>query len=277
MTWKSWGCSRSTCSAWGRCTNCTWASTCCRAPRRVVSAWRRSPSGTRETFDMICRGDTVGVFQIESRAQMAMLPRLKPRTYYDLVIEVSIVRPGTDHWRHGPSLPAPPLGRGAGDLSPPVPRAGAEAKTLGVPLFQEQVIRLAMVAADYTPGEADQLRRDMAAWRRSRTHRAAPRAAGAADDRQGHPARVRRTGLRADSRFWRVRLPRKPRRQLRPDRLRHRLDEAPPSRGLRVLVAQRPTDGVLLRRRRSWRTPNGAMGSRVRPVDISRQRLGTAR
>jgi len=124
------------------------------------------PKADEETFDMICRADTVGVFQIESRAQMAMLPRLKPRNYYDLVIEVSIVRPGpiTGGMVH------PYLRRRAG-LEPVVyPHACLEpvlGKTLGVPIFQEQVIRLAMVAADYTPGEADQLRRDMAAWRRA--------------------------------------------------------------------------------------------------------------
>ncbi|UCB52626.1 MAG: error-prone DNA polymerase [Candidatus Zixiibacteriota bacterium] len=124
------------------------------------------PKEDPSTFDMICKADTVGVFQIESRAQMAMLPRLQPQTYYDLVIEVSIVRPGpiTGGMVH------PYLRRRAG-LEPVVyPHPSLEPvlkKTLGVPLFQEQVIRLAMVAADYTPGEADQLRRDMAAWRRS--------------------------------------------------------------------------------------------------------------
>jgi error-prone DNA polymerase len=124
------------------------------------------PKRDRATFDMICRADTVGVFQIESRAQMAMLPRLRPRIYYDLVIEVSIVRPGpiTGGMVH------PYLRRRSGEEPVVYPHACLEPvlkKTLGVPLFQEQVIRLAMVAADYTPGEADRLRRDMAAWRRS--------------------------------------------------------------------------------------------------------------
>jgi error-prone DNA polymerase len=124
------------------------------------------PAEDPATFDMICKADTVGVFQIESRAQMAMLPRLKPRTYYDLVIEVSIVRPGpiTGGMVH------PYLRRRSGEEEVLYPHPSLEPvlkKTLGVPLFQEQVIRLAMVAADYTPGEADQLRRDMAAWRRS--------------------------------------------------------------------------------------------------------------
>jgi error-prone DNA polymerase len=124
------------------------------------------PPEDPETFDMVCRAETVGVFQIESRAQMAMLPRLRPRTYYDLVIEVSIVRPGpiTGGMVH------PYLRRRNGEEEIEYPHPSLEpvlAKTLGVPLFQEQVMRLAVVAADYTPGEADQLRRDMAAWRRT--------------------------------------------------------------------------------------------------------------
>ena len=126
----------------------------------------RIPPDDRRTYDMICRADTVGVFQIESRAQMSMLPRLRPRSYYDLVIEVSIVRPGpiTGGMVH-------PYLRRRNDEEPVVyPHPCLEpvlSKTLGVPLFQEQVMRLAVVAADYTPGEADQLRRDMAAWHRT--------------------------------------------------------------------------------------------------------------
>ena len=126
----------------------------------------RIPADDPKTYDQICRSDTVGVFQIESRAQMAMLPRLRPRNYYDLVIEVSIVRPGpiTGGMVH------PYLRRRNGEEPVVYPHACLEPvlrKTLGVPLFQEQVMKLAMVAADYSPGEADQLRRDMAAWRRS--------------------------------------------------------------------------------------------------------------
>ena len=123
------------------------------------------PEGDDGVYDMICRADTMGVFQIESRAQMSMLPRLRPRKFYDLVIEVAIVRPG-------------PI---QGDMVHPYLRRRARVrpveypndeirevlhKTLGVPLFQEQAMRLAMVAAGFTPGEADQLRRAMAAWRR---------------------------------------------------------------------------------------------------------------
>ncbi|HET8933286.1 MAG TPA: error-prone DNA polymerase [Polyangiales bacterium] len=124
------------------------------------------PSRDPKTFEMICHGDTVGVFQIESRAQMAMLPRLRPENFYDLVIEVSIVRPGpiTGGMVH------PYLRRRTGEEEVTYPHPCLEnvlKKTLGVPLFQEQVMRLAIVAADYSPGEADQLRRDMAAWRRT--------------------------------------------------------------------------------------------------------------
>ena len=126
----------------------------------------RIPPDDPRTYDMICRSDTVGVFQIESRAQMSMLPRLKPRRYYDLVIEVSIVRPGpiTGGMVH------PYLRRRNGEEPVVYPHPCLEPvlrKTLGVPLFQEQVMKLAVVAADYTPGEADQLRRDMAAWHRT--------------------------------------------------------------------------------------------------------------
>ena len=116
-------------------------------------------------YAMIGHGDTVGVFQIESRAQMAMLPRLKPRTYYDLVIEVAIVRPGPIQGgmvhpylkrRQNPALVVYPK---------PEVRSVLE-RTLGVPIFQEQVMQLAVVAAGFTPGESDRLRRSMAAWKR---------------------------------------------------------------------------------------------------------------
>lgn len=136
------------------------------AQRGEVLSMASLPPDDEATFDMLCRAETVGVFQIESRAQMAMLPRLRPRNYYDLVIEVSIVRPGpiTGGMVH------PYLRRRSGLEPVDYPHPALEAvlfKTKGVPLFQEQVMRLAVVAADYTPGEADQLRRDMAAWRRT--------------------------------------------------------------------------------------------------------------
>ena len=124
------------------------------------------PEGDPSTYEMICRADTVGIFQIESRAQMSMLPRLRPKTYYDLVIQISIVRPGPISG----GMVHPYLRRRNGEEPVTYPHdclIPVLEKTKGVPLFQEQVMRLAIVAADYTPGEADQLRRDMAAWRRS--------------------------------------------------------------------------------------------------------------
>ncbi len=116
-------------------------------------------------YAMIQRADTVGVFQIESRAQMAMLPRLKPENFYDLVIEVAIVRPGPIQGE----MVHPYLKRRHGREPVTYPSAAVRRvleRTLGIPIFQEQVIKLAMVAAGFTPGEADGLRRSMAAWRR---------------------------------------------------------------------------------------------------------------
>jgi error-prone DNA polymerase len=116
-------------------------------------------------YDMICRGDTMGVFQIESRAQMAMLPRLRPRCYYDLVIEVAIIRPGPIQG----DMVHPYLRRRNGEEAVDYPSEavkGVLQRTLGVPIFQEQVMQLAVVAAGFTPGEADRLRRAMAAWKR---------------------------------------------------------------------------------------------------------------
>ena len=140
----------------------------------LISKYRKEPILTiatvpaedPATYDMICKAETIGVFQIESRAQMSMLPRLKPRDFFDLVIEIAIVRPG-------------PI---QGDMVHPyLQRRNDKGKvkyesddlkevlesTLGVPLFQEQVMNIAIVAAGFTPGEADQVRRSMAAWKRS--------------------------------------------------------------------------------------------------------------
>ncbi|MDH3481402.1 MAG: error-prone DNA polymerase [Gammaproteobacteria bacterium] len=123
------------------------------------------PAEDPRVYDMICDGDTMGVFQIESRAQMAMLPRLKPRCYYDLVIEVAIIRPGPIQG----DMVHPYLRRRNGEEAVDYPSddvKGVLQRTLGVPIFQEQVMQLAVVAAGFTPGEADQLRRAMAAWKR---------------------------------------------------------------------------------------------------------------
>jgi error-prone DNA polymerase len=123
------------------------------------------PEGDADTYAMIQRADTIGVFQIESRAQMAMLPRLKPACYYDLVIETAIVRPGPIQG----DMVHPYLRRRRGSETIEYPSDAIRSvleRTLGVPLFQEQVMKLLEVAADFTPGEADQLRRSMAAWKR---------------------------------------------------------------------------------------------------------------
>jgi error-prone DNA polymerase len=123
------------------------------------------PPEDPDVYAMIQRGETTGVFQIESRAQMAMLPRLKPACFYDLVIEVAIVRPGPIQG----DMVHPYLRRRQGREPVTYPSPAVESvlgRTLGVPIFQEQVIQVAMVAAGFDAGEADQVRRSMAAWRR---------------------------------------------------------------------------------------------------------------
>lgn len=123
------------------------------------------PAEDPSTYDMICKADTVGVFQIESRAQMSMLPRMQPRCFYDLVIEVAIVRPGPIVG----GMVHPYLNRRQGKEPVTYPSEAlkvALGRTLGVPVFQEQVMQIAILAAGFTPGEADGLRRAMAAWKR---------------------------------------------------------------------------------------------------------------
>ncbi|MEY2715161.1 MAG: Error-prone polymerase, partial [Planctomycetota bacterium] len=123
------------------------------------------PTEDQSTYDMICKADTIGVFQIESRAQMSMLPRLKPRCFYDLVIEVAIVRPGPIQG----DMVHPYLRRRNGEEYAEYPDEAVQrvlGRTLGVPLFQEQAMALAVVAAGFTPGQADELRRAIAAWKR---------------------------------------------------------------------------------------------------------------
>ena len=141
----------------------------------LVAGWRGRPFNlagipkeVAGVYEMLSAADSIGVFQVESRAQMTMLPRLKPHSFYDLVVEVAIVRPGPiQGGMVHPYLEA----RARRDAGLPIewPRPEVRAvleRTLGVPIFQEQVMQLAMVAAGFTPGEADQLRRSMGAWRR---------------------------------------------------------------------------------------------------------------
>ena len=126
------------------------------------------PQNDTATYDMLCQADSIGVFQVESRAQMSFLPRMKPRCFYDLVIEVAIVRPGPIQG----NMVHPYLRRRnrEEDVEFPSPElAQVLGKTLGVPLFQEQAMRIAIIAAGFTPGEADQLRRAMATFRRAGT------------------------------------------------------------------------------------------------------------
>lgn len=134
--------------------------------RHRGDAWTLAtlPADDPATFEMIGRADTIGVFQIESRAQMAMLPRMKPKKFYDLVIEVAIVRPGPIQG----DMVHPYLRRRNGEekVTYPPKLEKVFKRTLGVPLFQEQVMEVAIIAADYSPGEADELRRSMAAWKR---------------------------------------------------------------------------------------------------------------
>ncbi|WP_088279778.1 error-prone DNA polymerase [Ideonella sp. A 288] len=137
------------------------------ARKRGVPEFRMQdvPAEDPAVYAMLCRGDSVGTFQVESRAQMSMLPRLQPRCFYDLVIEVAIVRPGPIQG----GMVHPYLRRRSGEEPVDYPsdevRQALE-RTLGVPIFQEQVMQLAILAADFTPGEADSLRRAMAAWKR---------------------------------------------------------------------------------------------------------------
>src|SRR5207245_917830 len=130
----------------------------------LASVPREDPA----VYEMLSRADSVGVFQVESRAQMSMLPRLKPRCFYDLVIEVAIVRPGPIQG----DMVHPYLRRRDGREPVDYPSKALEAvlgKTLGVPLFQEQAMQIAIVAAGFTPDEADKLRRAMATFKRTGT------------------------------------------------------------------------------------------------------------
>ncbi len=133
--------------------------------RNIAFTAQDIPADDPATFDMICEADTVGVFQIESRAQMTMLVRLKPRKFYDLVVEVAIVRPGPIQG----GMVHPYLKRRQGIEPVTYPSLAIKdvlKRTLGVPIFQEQVMQIAMVAAGFSGGQADSLRRAMAAWKR---------------------------------------------------------------------------------------------------------------
>ena len=202
----------------------------------LASVPREDPA----VYDMLCKADSVGVFQVESRAQMNMLPRLKPRTFYDLVIEVAIVRPGPIQG----DMVHPYLRRRDGveaeHYPSPSPEHGPKdelrnilGKTKGVPLFQEQAMRIALVAAKFSDAEVNELRKAMATFRRRGTIGLL-----GGEDGLAHGGARLRQGLRAallqpDQGLRRVRLSREPRGELRPPRLCVVVDQVPPSGGVR--------------------------------------------
>ncbi len=217
------------------------------------------------TYDMLCRADSIGVFQVESRAQMNMLPRLKPRTFYDLVIEVAIVRPGPIQG----DMVHPYLRRRSGvepEIYPaPAPEHGPAdelrqilGKTKGVPLFQEQAMRIAMDAAKFSDGEVNELRKAMATFRRRGTIGLLEEKMVSQMVARGYDAQLRRTLLQPDQGLWRIRLSRKPRGELCPSRLCLRLAQVPLSGSLRLRALECPADGVLCAR------PNRARCARTR-------------
>ncbi len=196
-------------------------------------------------YDMLCAADSIGVFQVESRAQIATLPRLKPRCFYDLAIEVALIRPGPIQ---GDSV-HPYIRRKHGEEAVTFAHPSLEeplGRTLGVPLFQEQLMQIAVAVADFTPAEADQLRRAMGS-KRSKDKIDAMRIRlfdGMAA--QGHHRTYRGRDLREDQGLRGVRLRRVALDQLRVAGVRVVLAQAALSRGVLRGAAQRAADGLLL-------------------------------
>ena len=229
-------------------------------------------------YDMLCDGDSIGVFQVESRAQINMLPRLRPRNLYDLTVQVAIVRPGPiegdmvhPYLRRRSKIekveypsPAPP--------HDPDELRGLLGKTFGVPLFQEQAMKLAIVAAAFTPSEANQLRRAMATFRNVGTIQNFRDQDGRGDGQARIRTRFRRALFQADRGLRQLRLPRKPRAVLRAAGLCLLLDQMPSAGGVRLRAAQFAADGLLRARadrpRRARASGRGAADRR------QRERLG---
>ena len=226
------------------------------------------PPDDPETYALMRRADTVGVFQIESRAQMATLPRLKPKTFYDLVVEIAIIRPGPIVGK----MVHPYLNRRAGREPVVYPHESLRPileRTLGVPIFQEQLLRIAMTAAGFSGGEAEELRRAMG-FKRS-------------VERMGRIEERLRTGMRARGFTQRgrgpdrpphhllraLRLPGIPLRVLRADRLRLGLSQAASSGGLPGRTAAGPADGLL----QSGHPREGRPASRRRGASRRRARV----
>ena len=218
------------------------------AEHRGIAVDIEPPSQPRTpvTYAMIRRADTLGTFQIESRAQMSMLPRLKPTTFYDLVVQGGDRQARTDPGRHG-ATPTCVVAM----VSEPVSYPKEElrrvlGKTLGVPLFQEQAMQVAIHCAGFTPGEADQLRRSMATFKIT---------GGVSHFRDkliegdGGSVITRASSPSAPSAqvggLWQLWLSGEPRRLLRASGLRLRLDEVPPPGRVLCRAAQQPADGLL--------------------------------
>ena len=194
---------------------------------------------------MLCKADSVGVFQVESRAQMATLPRLKPRTFYDLVVEVALIRPGPI--QGGSVHPYIRRRNGQEEVTYLHPLLEpALSKTLGVPLFQEQLMQMAVDVAGFSPGEADQLRQAMGSKRsRERMERLRQRLYDGMAER-GITGEVADTDLRQAGCLRQLRLPREPLGELRLPGLRLVVAQAARAGGVLRRAAQRPADGLLL-------------------------------
>ena len=212
-------------------------------------------------YDDLCRADTIGVFQVESRAQMNTLPRLQPRSFYDLVVEVAIIRPGPIQG----DMVNPYLRRRLGEEAVTFAHPSLEPvlkRTLGVPLFQEQGMQVAVTAAGFTPGQADVLRKAMG-HKRSREKMAAiceqlHRGHGRTASRRKRPKRI----YNQINAFADYGIPRIARRQLRLDRVRVGVPAPLLRAGVPRGHAQRPADGVLLGRHADrGRAPSWREGS----------------
>ena len=208
-----------------------------------------------EVYDLLCRADTVGVFQVESRAQMGTLPRVRPRCFYDLVIEVALIRPGPIQG-HAVN---PYIRRRRGEeevtylhplLEPILER------TLGVPLFQEQLMEMAVAVAGFSAAEADELRQAMAAKRSAARMEKLRARALRGHGRAGDHRRGGRRSLRRAGRLRQLRVPRVPLGVLRPPRLLVGLAEAALPGGLLRRAAQRTAHGVLVAPVAWWPTPS---------------------
>ena len=202
------------------------------------------PPEDPDTYAMIRKADTIGVFQIESRAQMAMLPRLKPKTFYDLVIEVAIIRPGPIQG----DMVHPYLRRREGKEKPVFPTPELErvlGKTLGVPLFQEQAMQIAIVCAGFTPDEADQLRRSMATFKVTGgiSHFKEKLIAGMVE--RHYTREFAEQTVSQIEGFGSYGFPESHAASFRADRLCQLLDEMPPSGRVLLRAAERAADGVL--------------------------------